>query len=187
MESVSSRIFQKAIRVGKQKNKHGWMVDKHTRKEYRSMRCYLSTDRSMGIAITRDGDVVSAFSTGKNPKAINKLLPFAVAAGGRKLDCYGGGLQDMYAKFGAKAHGQVPWDDEYAPSGWVNGKHNRHPVVAMSLPRTLSGVVRAYKNPKKINLARVPVFNDYDEMIKRRDASISGVTKGLKGAFGSGG
>lgn len=54
---VSATDFHKAITAGKKANSKGWMVDVHTIKEYRSMRCYLTSDGMSGIAIKRNGDL----------------------------------------------------------------------------------------------------------------------------------
>ena len=64
ISQVSATTFHKAISAGKSANKKGWMVDVHSVSEYRSMRCYLTADGKSGIAIKRNGDVVSLFSAG---------------------------------------------------------------------------------------------------------------------------
>lgn len=180
---VSAQQFHAAISTGKQQAKHGWMVDVHTVKEYRGMRCYLTADGKSGIAIKRDGNVVSLFSAGGGGK-LGKLLPFAVAAGGRKLDCFGGGLQNMYAQYGAKATGQTPFNDEYAPEGWDESE-GRPPVVAMTLPRSLDELVKAYDKGATVDMSKVRVFkgdDGYDKMIDDRDrrlAQRSGGTSAL--------
>lgn len=162
------------------------MVDNKGRREYRGCRCYLSPDRSIGLAIAPDGDVVSVFSSRKHKNALGKLIPFAVAAGGRKLDCFGGGLQNMYGRYGAKALARTIFDDRWAPKGWDGT--SRHDIVAMSLPKTLSGVVRGYRNRKPIDLSKVPLLPDYDAMEKHRDAQmlLSDKRRALQGALGSG-
>lgn len=171
---VSASKFHAAISSGKQHAKHGWMVDVHTVKEYRGMRCYLTADGKSGIAIKRDGNVVSLFSAGGGGK-LGKLLPFAVAAGGRKLDCFGGGLQNMYAVYGARATGQTPFNDEFAPEGW-DASEGRPPVVAMTLPSSLEELVKSYNKAATVNMSKVRVFHGddgYDRMIEDRDKRLS--------------
>ena len=74
---VSAQQFHAAISTGKQQAKHGWMVDVHTVKEYRGMRCYLTADGKSGIAIKRDEHVCFSLLYDKlSPKGkmISKLL-----------------------------------------------------------------------------------------------------------------
>lgn len=152
------------------------MVDAHTKREYRNYKCFLSPDRKMGVAINSEtGDVVSVFS--RSPKergsALNKLIPFAIANGGKKLDCYGGGLQNMYARWGAKATGQTPFNEEYAPPGWDGGNY---PVVAMILPTSLAAAIRAYDPSARTDLKKIKTFygdDGYDQMLKERDRKLA--------------
>ena len=99
-----------------------------------------------------------------------KLLTFAVAMGGRKLDCFGGGLQNMYARFGAKSVSQTPFDENYAPKGW-DGRHL--PVVAMVLPKSVGAMMRAYDRNRRVDLNKVREYPDYDSMIAARDRSMN--------------
>lgn len=146
------------------------MVDTHTKKQFRNNRnsgtaYYLSKDHKTGLAITSDGNVEAVFSRtrGRMPN----IMAFASARGGRKLDCYGGGLQNMYAKYGAKAIGKVEWDDSLAPSDW-DGR-TRLPVVAMTLPKGLSAMMRNYNPSREINLDRVKTYDDWDRMMSDRE------------------
>ena len=141
----------------------------HSVKEYQSMKCYLTADGKAGIAIKKDGDVVSVFSSGGN-KSLGKLLPFAVANGGRKLDCFGKGLQDMYARYGAKATGQTPFSEEAAPDDW--DKKDKPPVVAMTLPDSLDELIKSYNPNAKIDMGSVRVFDNYKKMINDRDKAL---------------
>ena len=183
ISQVSATTFHKAISAGKSANKKGWMVDVHSVSEYRSMRCYLTADGKSGIAIKRNGDVVSLFSAGGGGK-LGKLLPFAVAAGGRKLDCFGGGLQNMYAAYGARATGRTPFSEENAPDDW-NREDGKPDVVAMILPSSLDEVVKAYDKSRIIDLSKVRVFNGkdgYTNMLADRDRRLEqarGAANGL--------
>lgn len=116
----------------------------------------------MGFAL--DGDnIVSVFSSkpgGSN--ALGKIIPFAVAMGGRRLDCFGGGLQNMYARYGAVPTGKTNFNEQYAPPGW-DGK-SKHPIVAMRLPDSLEDVVKVYNKNAKVNLNKVRYYASYDDM-----------------------
>ena len=154
------------------------------------MRCYLTQDGKAGMAITRSGDVVSLFSSGGG-YSMGKLIPTAVALGGRKLDCYGMGLQNMYSRYGARAISQTAFVDDYAPSDW-NGQ-DRPPVVAMILPRSVDEIVRKYDKGRSVDMARVKEYDDYDAMIeardkvlKREDRKLSAAGSKIRGLYGMG-
>lgn len=127
-----------------------------------------------------------------------KIIPFAVANGGRKLDCYAfsdgqSSLHNMYGRFGAKAHGKMAFDPQYnlvfqhhalADSNIRRPSH----VVAMTLPGSLSGVIRAYNANRKIDLGRVRSYDDYDKMMDDRDAHLAlrGKSSGIRNVLGGG-
>lgn len=180
---VSASAFTKAIRRGKASSgKNAWMVDLHSKSEYKGMKTYLSRDGKAGVAITRDGDVVSVFSAGKaggaKPNAMGSLIPFAVEHGGRKLDCYAvdsiRNLPNLYARYGARATGKVSFDPEYAPPGWDGVTKPK--VVAMTLPRSLTGVINSYNNEAKVDLKKVKSYRSYDRMLAARDRELSGAS-----------
>lgn len=131
----------------------------------------------MGVAITSDGDIVSVFSRSKSRNAVNKLIAFAVANGGKKLDAYGGGLQNMYARLGGKMHARVKFDERYKPKGW--DKKSRFDVVAMSMPKSLDALVRSYRDGGKAHIEKVPYVSDYGEMIERRDREMGVPRSGI--------
>jgi hypothetical protein len=189
-EHATPRAFKNAINNAKRKNRHGWMVDTHTKKQFRNNRnsgtaYYLSKDHKTGLAITKDGNVEAVFSRtrGRMPN----IMAFAAARGGRKLDCYGGGLQNMYARYGAKATGYVEWNDDLAPSDW-DGR-TRLPVVAMILPKGLSAMMRSYDPSREISLGRVKNYHsDWDGMMADRERKMSRgsrVMSALRVAMGS--
>ena len=168
------------------------MVDAHTKAEYKGMKTYLTRDGKAGVAIKPDGDVVSLFSISKERNSMGKLIPFAVAHGGRKLDCYGGGLQNMYARFGAKAKGKVAFNAEYAPYLWRrqseefrNNAANRPDVVAMTLPKSLTSLIRQYDRDARVDLSKVRTYAEYDDMTRARDRALDGRSAALKAAFGT--
>lgn len=177
--------FHDAISSAKSVNKKGWMVDVHSVSDYKSMRCYMSADGTAGVAITKDGNIVSVFSSVGGRSAMGKLIPFAVAMGGRKLDCYGSPLATMYSKYGAKPTGYTKFNDAYAPSDW-DGTHPD--VFAMTLPGSLKGVIAAYDgHPSPISSKNVREFtgnNAYDDMIADRDRVLAARSSSKGGIAG---
>ena len=165
---VNGSDFKAAISTEKIRNKRGWMVDVHD--DYSGMKCFLTSDGKSGIAVTKDGDIISVFSSVSGDKRLEKLIPIAIENGGIKCDCYGGGLQDIYARYGAKATGKIPFNKEYAPSDW-DGK-SEYPVVAMKFPDKIKKVITSYDEAAFIEMKKVKVFDDYEKMLLDRDKQI---------------
>jgi hypothetical protein len=174
------------------------MVDAHTKKEYKGMKLFLTRSGNAGVAIKKDGDVVSLFAKGGKGN-MAKLIPFAVANGGRKLDAFAmrrpTGLHNQYARFGARATGRTAFDADYAPNLWKmksaefrSDPANRPEVVAMILPRSVGEVIRKWDGDRKIDLDRVRRYDDYGEMISARNKQMMGedASAKLRGALGSG-
>jgi len=170
LNRVSPREFHAAIASGKAANAHGWKVDLHTEKEYGRMRLYLTSDGKAGLAIKRNGDVVSVFSGVKGSNSLGKLIPYAVALGGKKLDCYGEKLAGMYARYGAKATGRVKFNDQYAPEGWDGSE--RPDVFAMVLPKSLGEVISKHNDMARVEGDNVKLHKSYDAMIKARNKEV---------------
>lgn len=181
------------------KNANGWMVDAYTKQQYKGMKLYLTRSGNAGVAIKKDGDVVSLFAKG-GARNMAKLIPFAVANGGRKLDAFAKrertGLQNQYARFGARATGRVDFDPEYAPNLWKmksddfkNDPANRPEVVAMILPKSVDEIIRKWDRDRQVDLDRVRKYGDYGDMLEARNAKLEGRTSAdakLRAAMGSG-
>ncbi len=118
---ASAQSFHDAIAQGKVHNTMGWCVDVHDVSDYENCTCLLTEDGQAGIAITPDGDIISLFSIGNGKGVANKLIPLAIAMGGRTADFYitpnsptsSNGLQNLYARFGAKVVAQTPFAEQY--------------------------------------------------------------------------
>lgn len=203
-QEASARHFRKMISKGKKsRSANSWMVDVHDKHSgryesgpykgkkkndgYAQMRCYLSRDGQMGFAIKKNGDLVSVFSRDGKRGALRRIMPTAIALGAKKLDCYGGGQQNMYAQFGAKATGKTNFIRAYAPEDWTGRKKDKHKIVAMILPKSLRAMERAYDSNAQINMGKVRQFNSYDKMIADRNLRLSQQSKGIRGALGSNG
>lgn len=178
-QPVNPHHFQKMIRKGKKsRSKNSWMVDVHKRftdsdgKGYAQMRCYLTKDGKSGFAITKDGDLVSVFSRSGKKGALDRIIPTAVALGARKLDCYGGGLQNMYARFGAEPTGKTNFMRKYAPKDWTGRKADKPKLVAMILPSSLYEIENKYNLNAQVDMKRVRQFGSYDTMIADRNLKL---------------
>lgn len=103
--------------------------------EYKDMRVFLASDGESGIAIKKDGDIVSVFSSpiARDRQSANSMIATAVSLGGRKLDCFDTVLPKIYAQEGFVEVGRDTWNDEYKPDGWeyetYKGFNNGRPDV----------------------------------------------------------
>lgn len=87
--------------------------------EYEGMRLLVTDDGRSGIAL-KDDEIVSLYAhhDSNHSGAANSMLETAVAAGGRRLDCFDTVLPAIYAKSGFVPVARLKWNDDYAPDGW---------------------------------------------------------------------
>ena len=169
--------FRRAIAEEKRRNPKGWMVDVHD--DYSHEKCFLTEDGKAGVAVTKDGDIVSLFSSVSKDHRSEKLIYMAIENGGVKCDCYGAGLQNLYARFGAKPAGKVPFNRDYAPDDWKalpdgDPRKIEPPVIAMVFPKKVKSSVKMWSEYRDISyLDIVREFDDYDEMLKFRDSFLT--------------
>ena len=81
--------------------------------EYAAMRLFLSDDGKAGFALKPDGDIISVFSA-KGTGAGRAVMETAIAAGGKKLDCFDTILPDFYSVHGFRGTSRLLWNDEIA-------------------------------------------------------------------------
>lgn len=167
VRTAAPQVYKERIAENKRLNPNGWMVDVHD--DYSHERCFLTEDMKSGIAVTADGDIVSLFSSAWSDHRMEKLIMIAIESGGVKCDCYGGGLQNLYARFGAVAAGRTPFNADYAPPDW-NGK-DRFDIVAMIFPKTAREAAKRFMK-RTIKLEEIRLFDDYEEMLKYRDGLL---------------
>ena len=109
-------------------------VDVKSLEDYQGMKALiLSEDKKTGCAITKDGDIVSLFSSSKERGRAVSMLLLAVQNGGNKLDCFDIYLPRLYSKVGFRAVARNHWNEEYKPDGWnkdlFGGYNNGEPDV----------------------------------------------------------
>ena len=140
---------------------------------------FLSKDKKAGVAVTKDGDLVSVF---KHPKSKADIVPLLeeAASVATTLDAFdvGGFLPNLYAKQGFKPIARVPWNDEYAPPGWPYDKAGKPDVVLMV--RDPEGVLSDGFTDYNQSRDSVPMYDDYDvAMAKQKEAKAKVVKAGL--------
>jgi hypothetical protein len=111
-------------------------VTPYSSEEYNKMNAqvYLSPSGKSGFALKPDGDIISVFS---EPGAHEgrDAIKAAIAAGGKKLDCIGSHLKDVYAGHGFEVADTLKWDDKYAPKNWNYEKFGRPDIYLMELKK----------------------------------------------------
>lgn len=80
-------------------------------------RLFLSEDHQSGFALKNGDDIVSVFSSPSEPSG-DALMLCAVAAGGRRLDCFNTILPTFYSRHGFQVVASLPFNTDYAPDGW---------------------------------------------------------------------
>ena len=177
------QFFSFALEQARQTNPNGLMVSGKTVEELSQPGTvtFMSKDGLAGALVTADGDIEAVF---KNPRssargAGSSLLMSSINNGGNKLDCYGDGLVNLYAKYGFEPVARVPWNPEYAPDGWTYGPKD---VYVMKLAGGLDadGVAArlglsesdgGFHRWTQEELDALPTM-DYDEALAYRDSLI---------------
>lgn len=184
---ATPKEFHKAISEEKVKNPDGFMVDVHEESDYENDLLLITEDGKSGIAVTPDGDIVSVFSSVKGDHRLDKLMFMAIAAGGKKLDCFyldSKSLPYLYAKFGFKVAATVPFNaEQYKPEGYDEWQAE-HPdrkvlgVAAMYLEESF--LLDSYSPDRDPNIEGATVFNGesgYDEALEARDRILNNIEK----------
>lgn len=115
-DAATYRCQMETLREG---NRFAASVYVYSDDEYAGMRLLVTDDGRSGIAL-KDDEIVSLYAhrDSNHPSAANSMLETAVAAGGRRLDCFDTVLPAIYAKSGFVAVARLKWNDDYAPDGW---------------------------------------------------------------------
>ncbi|MEI6084435.1 MAG: hypothetical protein WCS70_09060 [Verrucomicrobiota bacterium] len=158
--------FHDAISAAKAAHKFGWAVDVKPVEFYNdpTTKLFLAATDDAGVAVGKDGDLVSVF---RHPNSTAKIGPILEEAAkyASTLDGFdvGGKLPDLYAKYGFRPVSRVAFDPQYAPEGW-NESFGRPDVVFMV--HDTQGVTSApevtadgYTTVRE----KVPLFASYDE------------------------
>lgn len=168
--------FYAAISEAKQGNPHGAFVTAHDVSEYGDMKMFLSDDNGVGVAVTKDGDIVSVFKNpniSKSRKAVSSILLTAIDNGGVKLDNYNGGLSQMYLNHGFIPVARTAFVDEYAPSDWNYERDGRPDIIFwMHNGNDIETVARNIGTQEMPDLNALPLM-EYDEAAAYRDGLIT--------------
>lgn len=167
--------FYAAISEAKQGNPHGAFVTAHDVSEYGDMKMFLGDDNGVGVAVTKDGDIVSVFKNpniSKSRKAVSSILLTAIDNGGVKLDNYNGGLSQMYLNHGFIPVARTAFVDEYAPSDWNYERDGRPDIIFWAHNGDNADLTaRNIGTQEMPDLTALPLM-EYDEAAKYRDSLI---------------
>lgn len=179
--------FYNSITAAKANNDHSAFLTSYEQDDYQDMELYVVNAGAAGMAIKKDGDIVSVF---KNPDMakkddidkINKvLLLTAVKNGGLKMDCFDGFLPALYCRYGFRPICKLKFNDEYAPDGWNFERDGRPDVVFMaSLGDDYDTVVAknaANEYPAYYDYDNIPYIEEYDEALELVNAQLKSVGK----------
>ncbi|CAF24466.1 hypothetical protein [Candidatus Protochlamydia amoebophila] len=148
--------------------------------EYAEMTMFLSTDKSFGVAVKLNGDIVSVFKDAKKaPRGVvDILIPKALENKGTHLDCFNMPtipLPLMYAKHGLVPVAKVKFNEDEAvkPEGWDVDKYGKPDVIFMAY-----NPAKPYPTDTR---ERLPLINadinkleavDYDSAIKIQEEKV---------------
>ncbi|MBS4163646.1 Uncharacterized protein PRO82_000949 [Candidatus Protochlamydia amoebophila] len=146
--------------------------------EYAEMTMFLSTDKSFGVAVKLNGDIVSVFKDAKKaPRGVvDILIPKALENEGTHLDCFNMPslpLPLMYAKHGLVPVAKVAFDPKEKPEGWDVDKYGKPDVIFMAY-----NPAKPYPTDAR---ERLPLINadinkleavDYDSAIKIQEEKV---------------
>ncbi|MBQ8141077.1 MAG: hypothetical protein IJ038_05215 [Clostridia bacterium] len=174
MYEASAEEFYDAITSGKQNNLYGMFVTRHELEDYLKMDTLLLIDKTAGIAVEEDGNIVSVFNGGGNKYVLRTMLPIAIEYGGCKLDNFNSKrLSAMYESYGFIPVAKVKFDRRFAPSDW-NYERDGEPDIVFWIHNgdSASTVIRnfaAYTN----DWSKIKAFRNYDEAKAYRDSLLN--------------
>ena len=187
-EINSAEQFHKAISKSIKGNKHSSSVFVYPIEEYKNSRLFLTNDGKAGVAITKDGDIISVFSYGEGKNRVAQLLVNAVKDGGVSLDHYDTRLTNIYSQFGFVPVARVKFDRAEAPKTWdydlYKDYNNGEPdVIAMAYnggdPNTLYKRVGKFGNVNDL-LKKTPYVNTWEQAKKLQQEFVNKIKSDLE-------
>lgn len=145
-------------------NPHAWAVDE-VKEETLKISQIREFKGTFGV-VAPNGDIKGVFNPGKTGErgTLKGLMPLLIKAGGSKLDNFDGALTGMYENLGFRVVARTPFNEEYAPPGWIKELHGTPDVVAMIYDPNAEVVFeeKSFPDPE----------TGYGEMIEYRDSHV---------------
>jgi hypothetical protein len=156
---------------------YGAFVNTYSATDYNKMTMLLLSDKTGGVAIKNNGDIVSVF---KHPNCKEKLIDLAIPAGvlrgGTHLDCFAGALPQMYSKHGFIPVAKVAFNDTFKPEDWNTKRDGSPDIIFMSYNSEAAKTVDPDSNVRgpiiKQAIADLPYSSSYEEAEKTQILSI---------------
>lgn len=172
--------YEQALIAGRNSDvKNGWCVTPKSAQQLKdgNVRTFMNDNGTVGVGIAPDGDIVAVFKNknGGPPKALDTMMPIAIEQGGDRLDCYGSGLVDVYARYGFEPVARVEFNKTYANEGWTPDKGEPYIYVMKhngDSADTVAQKMGTYPEYTKDQLEALPTYgkNDYDAALAYRDS-----------------
>ena len=133
-QQVSGRVFNqiltRLVRADKLRDTPKGLEDLtvYSSDEYDRMMCFIGKNNTAGYALTREGELVSVFSTARS--AGHAIVADAVRRGARKLDCFAeidssgrvdGALYRLYSRHGFRINRSMNTGTPGQPYAIING------------------------------------------------------------------
>lgn len=172
--------YEQALTAGRNSDpQNGWCVTPKSAKELKdgNVRTFTDENGTVGVGVSPDGDIVGVFKNkdGGPKKALDTMMPIAIEQGGDRLDCYGEGLVNLYAKYGFEPVARVEFNPEYANEGWTPDKGTPYIYVMKHNGDSADTVVDkmgTYPKYTDAQLDALPTYgkDDYDKAMAYRDS-----------------
>lgn len=179
---ADNAAFSSAINEAREADTvNGWCVTPQTSEDLQGKHPYMDAGGTIGFVLTRDGDIEGVFKNGEKNhtrRAMDGVMPQAIAAGGAKLDCYGEKLVNLYERYGFTPVARVEFNEEYANPGWDSGKGT--PYIYFMVHNgdsadTVAANIGQYQHTTQEQLDALPTYgkDGYDEAMAYRDSLLA--------------
>ena len=164
---VSGGTFKRALDSAKPTvdKTMAWRVDDtHSISDYKGDKLF-KTAHGSTIAVTHTGDIISVCKKTGDKASGSDLLKMAVAQGGKKLDSFCGNY-DFYVKNGFEPVRWTPFNKEYAPHDWKEGRDKPEPIIFFQYTGKVT------KMDCNEFLHSVKASKEYDDAMSIRDNAL---------------
>ena len=172
IKEVDASTFFAALKNAKTKNRHGAYVTLRSTQDYENCKgTFLLYDKSAGIAVEQDGNIISVFSDRTHRGVLKYLIAKAVEAGGLKLDCFGSDkLRNLYALRGFIPIARTKFVKEFAPEDWDYEQDGKPNIIFWIYDICKKDVMANSEN--EYDWDNIKEFPTYEEAKKYRDSKI---------------
>ena len=160
--------------------KNGWCVTPQSVEDLSGKLTFMDGGSTIGFVVTDSGDIEGVFKNpekNKTRRAMDGVIPQAIAAGGTKLDCYGVGLVKIYENYGFIPVARVEFNEKYANPGWDASKGKPDIFFMMhngDSAETVVSKIGTYPHMSEEQLNSLPRYgkDGYDEAMAYRDGLL---------------